>query len=147
LIDQGLATLWLDSDDLRAVMTPNATYSPLERDYFYTTLAHIARRATAGQARALISATAARRTYRDSLRQRVPHFFELWLTADPETLRQRDVKGLYFQADSGETTALPGVGVPFEAPTEAEFTLDTSTLDAQGVFDQALSALSKAIPA
>jgi len=69
------------------------------------------------------------------------------LTADPETLRKRDIKGLYFQADSGEITALPGVGVPFEAPTHAELTLDTSTLDAHDVFEHALSALRDATPA
>lgn len=113
--------LWLDSDDLRAVMTPGSDFGEHDRAVFYETIAHLAIRAAQGGVTTVISATAPYRAPRDRVRAAVPCFCEVWLTCDPAALRgARDVKALYARADAGEITRLPGVGVEFEAPTHAE---------------------------
>jgi adenylylsulfate kinase len=119
-----IITLWLDSDDLRNVFTPHPTYSPEERDVFYASVGHIAKRAAEGGVTVVISATASRRCYRDHLRQKVPRFVEIELTASPETLRSRDIKGLYKMADGGQITQLPGAGAEYERPLRPELSLD-----------------------
>ena len=40
----------------------------------------------------------------------------------------RDVKGLYARARAGLLQAFTGVSDPYEAPTDAEITIDTSTI-------------------
>ena len=66
--------LWLDSDDLRAVLTPEPTYSHHERTNFYAAIRHIATLAISGGVNVVISATAPLRAHRDPLRDAIPHF-------------------------------------------------------------------------
>ena len=126
LVARDIATLWLDSDALREVMTPNATYTREERDTFYATVGHLAARASSGGVVVVISATGSRRIYRDSVRRAVRHFVEILLICDPANMRGRDDKALYQKAERGLIEALPGVGVPFEDPMAPELVLDTT---------------------
>lgn len=128
LAERGQATLWLDSDDLRAVMTPNPTYSDAERDAFYATVGHLARLGAAGGVTVVISATASKREYRDVVRRAVPAFIEIWIRADDATLRARDNGGLYRDADAGAANTVPGAGVEYEAPTDAHLELDSTSM-------------------
>lgn len=129
LRDNEIPVLWLDGDDLRSVMTPAPTFGDAERELFYATVGHVAQRAAEGGVIAVISATAARRRYRDQVREKVPRFVEVYLRCEPEELRRRDPKGLYSQAAAGQATSLPGVGVPFEEPDRAEIVLPSDELD------------------
>lgn len=124
----GLDVLWLDSDDLRAVMTPDGGYGAAERARFYATIAHLAIRAAEGGVTVVISATAPSRAPRDRVRAAVARFVEIWLDCDPAALRgARDIKGLYAAADAGQITRLPGVGVPAEPPSHPDaLRLDTT---------------------
>jgi len=137
LRERGVATLWLDSDELRRVLTPDATYDEAERDRFYAALAYLARLGAEGGVTVVVSATGHKRRYRDDLRRVVPRFAEIWLTCEREALHERDVKGLYERALAHEIDNLPGVGAPFEPPTAAELVLDTTRLRPE----EALAAL------
>jgi len=130
--ERGLATLWLDSDDLRSVVPVG--YDDAGRDAFYALIGHLALLGVQGGCLVVISATASRRTFRDEVRKRLgARFVEVMLTTSPEALRRdRDVKGLYAKAQSGEITSLPGVGVPFESGG-AELVIDTSSLTPEAV--------------
>lgn len=125
LRERGRAAVWLDSDDLRAVLTPDATYSAAERDQFYAALGHLAALVSDGGAIAVVSATASKRAYRDAVRERVPRFAEVWLQCDMDELRRRDTKGLYARAAAGELDNVPGAGARYEPPEHAELILDS----------------------
>lgn len=124
LAERGRATLWLDSDDLRAVLTPEATYTREERDRFYAALAHLAALGAEGGSVAVVSATAPRRAHRDAARDRAEPFVEAWVRCKAEVARRRDPKGLYERADRGEITTLPGAGAPYEEPASPEVVLE-----------------------
>lgn len=126
--EQNIATLWLDSDDLREVLTPNATYSDPERDHFYQAIGHLALLGAAGGTVVVVSATASKRSYRDDVRRKAAKFTEIWLTAEREVLRTRDIKGLYAKSHMGEIENLPGVGASYETPLNADIVVDTGTI-------------------
>lgn len=141
----GLAVLWLDSDDLRPVLMPDAGYDDAGRDRFYGAVTHLARRAVEGGCTVLISATASRRAHRASLRRSVPRFHEVLLTCDDAILRARDPKGLYARADAGDLPHLPGATAPYEPPRHPLLTLDTGRLteaEATGQLVEALGLLA-----
>lgn len=124
---QGVAVLWLDSDALRTVLTPEPTYSPEERDWFYEVIGALAALGAQGGAAVVVSATGVKRAWREAARARVDRFYEIEVTADEDILRARDPKGLYARADKGEISDLPGVGVPYEPSTPDEaFVIDTT---------------------
>ncbi len=122
---QDIVTLWLDSDDLRTAFTPHPTYSSDERDVFYGSIGHVAKRASEGRVTVVISATASKRKYRECVRESVERFVEVELEASPDTLRERDIKGLYQKADAGEIASLPGVGTQYESSEAPELVLDS----------------------
>ena len=58
-------------------------------------------------------------------------FVEVWVKTPVEVAQERDPKGLYKKAKSGELPNLTGVGQEYEPPTDAELVLDgTSEIDA-----------------
>ena len=54
------------------------------------------------------------------------HFVEVFVDTPLEVCEQRDVKGLYAKARAGEIPVFTGVSDPYEEPTDAELTIDTS---------------------
>jgi adenylylsulfate kinase len=122
---RGEPVLWLDSDQLRTVLTPAPTYSDQEREWFYGVIAHLAKRAADGGVTVVISATAPLRAYRDRARAAIDRFFEIHLFCDAEVLRARDPKHLYERSARGEISRLPGAGSPYEAPLAPELVFDT----------------------
>lgn len=141
LRQRNIPVLWLDSDDLRQVMTPNATYSDEERQRFYGTLGHISQRAATGGVPVVVSATASQRSYRDAVRNRIEQFIEVWLTCDEDTLRHRDPKGLYKSAEGGKIENFPGVDALFEPPESAEVVLDSAALNQDELLQRLLAFL------
>ncbi len=141
---RGDATLWLDSDDLRAVLTPEASFSDADRDLFYASVVHLAGLGADGGATVVVSATAPRRAYRDAIRQRVPSMIEVWVRADRDTLRARDHAGLYRDADAGAITNLPGAGTAYEEPANPDIVLDTPGQEPREMASAVLAALDAA---
>ncbi len=134
---RSVPALWLDSDDLRAVMTPEATYSDRERDVFYATVAHLAALGAQGGIIVVVSATASKRVYRDAARSQAPRFTEVYVYCSPQSRDARDDAGLYARAKTGAITNLPGAGAPYEPPAQPELTFDTD----QGVDDAMVKAV------
>jgi adenylylsulfate kinase len=70
---------------------------------------------------------------RDMVRALVPEgeFVEIYVAASLEVCETRDTKGLYKKARAGEIKNFTGISDPYEAPENAELTVDTGgqTLD------------------
>jgi adenylylsulfate kinase len=68
-------------------------------------------------------------------------FVEVYLSADLETCEQRDEKGLYARARSGELKEFTGIDSAYEVPTRPEIILDTSKLSIQDCIDKVMEWL------
>lgn len=70
-----------------------------------------------------------RASRREARRKLSPNFFEIYLDAGIETVRQRDVKGLYALADQDVITNMIGYSDsnPYEPPENADLVLNTVT--------------------
>lgn len=128
LAARGIHTQLLDSDELRRQLTPEPTYTPAERAWFYATLAWLATLLTTNGVNVLIAATAPRRAYRDAAREQIARFAEVWVRCKLESCQTRDPKGLWAKAARGEIDSLPGAGAVYERPLAPELILDTDRL-------------------
>ena len=63
-------------------------------------------------------------------RTRFSRYFEVFMDAPLEVLMARDVKGMYAAAIRGEVGDVVGIDIPFERPTGADITINTSNNDA-----------------
>jgi adenylylsulfate kinase len=134
LHERGVMPCLLDSDVVRTVLAPLLGYSAQARTTFYTALAGLAAELARQGLTVLVAATAHQREYRLRARELAPRFIEVWVTTPLDECQKRDVKGLYAAAAASPGT-LPGVGVAYEAPAQAE------VLAAGGRDEQAVARL------
>jgi adenylylsulfate kinase len=143
LEEKNIPVQLLDSDKLRRQLTPDPTYSPAERDWFYDTIGWLADLLTSNGVNVLIAATAPRRIHRQAARHRIDRFAEIYVACPPDVCRARDPKGLWERADRGEITNLPGAGAPYEGPESAEIRVHTDQLSIEEGVEHIVYQLSK----
>ncbi|MHB8417213.1 MAG: adenylyl-sulfate kinase [Myxococcales bacterium] len=116
----GRTCIVLDGDDVRAALVPRPGFTAGSRDRFYETLARFAALLARQGAAVIVAATSGRAWYRRRARRFAPRFVLVYLDVPLDRCAARDAKGLYARARIGEIGHLPGVGAPFEPPTDAE---------------------------
>ncbi len=130
LKDLGCSVEVLESDEVRRVLTPTATYADPERDLFYRALAFTGAKLVAHGVTVIFDATATKRAYREFARTLIPMFMEVWVDCSLDLCMQRDRKGTYRRGQRGESSTVPGLQAPYEAPENPEVTIDTGHLSA-----------------
>jgi bifunctional enzyme CysN/CysC len=70
-------------------------------------------------------------------------FIEVFVDTPLSVCEQRDVKGLYAKARSGEIPNFTGISSPFEKPINPEIRIDTLNISAEEAADQIIEFLSK----
>jgi len=142
LSERGISSILLDSDELRRLITPDATYAPAERYWFYQRLVDLAVWLARAGENVITAATGSQRRYRATARAHLaPRYAEIWARCPIEVCRARDRKGLYTQADTGLIHGLPGVDAPYEAPEAADVIVDTDRMTPEAALDAVLRAL------
>lgn len=136
---RGRRSVLLDSDEVRAVVTPEARYTPEERELFYRFLAYTAARLAESGAIAVVAATAHDAAYRRWAKSILPNVFLVYARCPLEVCEARDPKGLYRQARSDPDMALPGVGVAYVEPRDADYIMETD----QPLAAEAIAALAE----
>ena len=124
----GLTVEVLESDEVRRLLTPEPTYSPLERDLFYRALAVLGAKLVAHGVTVIFDATATKRAYRDFARGLIPHFVEVAVECPLDVCMQRDYKGTYQKGRRGESSTVPGLHDPYEPPLHPDVTIDTTVV-------------------
>jgi adenylylsulfate kinase len=127
LRSRGVRATVVDSDEMRAVITPEPRYTPEERALFYRALAYLAARLAREGIVAIVAATAHEAAYRRWARELSPGWFLLYARCPLTVCEARDPKGLYRRARAQASTTLPGIGVPYEEPNDADQVVETDT--------------------
>jgi adenylylsulfate kinase len=127
----GLTVDVLESDEVRRLLTPQATYSSEERDLFYRALAFTGQRLVAHGVTIVFDATASRQAYRDWARAMIPRFIEVAVECPLALCMKRDRKGTYQKGLRGESTTVPGLQSSYESPANPELRIDTTKLSPQ----------------
>jgi adenylylsulfate kinase len=120
---RGTALIHLESDSLRRILTPQATYTPEERDRFYEMVAGLAALLTEQGFPVIVDATAPRRAHRERARRLVPRLLEVFVDTPPDVCERRDPKGLYRASRRGEAPHVPGAGEPYEEPVRPDLVI------------------------
>jgi adenylylsulfate kinase len=125
---EGIVPVVLESDVIRNILTPQATYLPEERDRFYLQMAQIGALLVSQGRSVIFDATANRRIYRDRARSLIVHFTEVFVQCPLEVCKSRDPKGIYSAAAKGTAENVPGIQTAYEPPQNPEVTVDCREL-------------------
>lgn len=134
-----------ESDAVRRILTPHPTYSVVERDLFYRSLAFMGAKLVSHGVTVIFDATANRRVYRDFARSLILRFIEVAVECPLELAMQRDYKGTYQRGQRGESSTVPGLQDSYEEPLNPEVRIDTTKLHAKEAAEQILEYVKKTI--
>jgi adenylylsulfate kinase len=128
LEERGRKVEYLDGDVVRTHLSKGLGFSKEDRDTNIERIGWVASRLTRHGAAVIASAISPYEETRRSARAMVEEFgpfVEVYVEASVETCAERDVKGLYEKAFSGEIKEFTGVSDPYEPPFDAEITVET----------------------
>ncbi|NJK50478.1 adenylyl-sulfate kinase [Candidatus Gracilibacteria bacterium] len=121
----------LDGDIVRENLTKGLGFSKEDRDENIRRIGFVANLLTRHGVIVLVSAISPYREIREEVKARIGDFVEVFVNAPLAVCEDRDVKGLYKKARSGEIKAFTGISDPYEPPLnpEVECRTDLETLE------------------
>lgn len=117
----------LDGDEVRENLSKGLGFSKEDRDTNIRRIGYVAKLLARNGTIAITAAISPYAEVRDQCRSMNRHFVEVYADCSIEELTRRDVKGLYAKALSGEIKNFTGISDPYEAPENAEITINSET--------------------
>ena len=144
LIGIGRLCYRLDGDNLRHGLNSDLGFSPEERKENIRRVAEVAALMADAGLIVPVSFISPYRDMRRFARERVGtgRFLEVYVKASLEICQERDPKGLYKKATSGEIDQFTGVSAPYEEPESPELVLDTTELSVEQCVKRLLDKLA-----
>lgn len=131
LVAQGCKLEILDGDIVRENLTKGLGFSKEDRDTNIRRIGFVAHLLTRNGVIVFVSAISPYRQIREEVKERIGDFVEVFVNAPLNVCEDRDVKGLYKKARSGEIGQFTGISDPYEAPENptVECRTDLETLE------------------
>ena len=130
LFEQGKEVCVLDGDSLRRGLCSDLTFSPGDRKENIRRAGEVAKLFAEAGFICIAAFISPYGSERELARGIAPagKFLEVYLSAPLEVCEQRDPKGLYAKARTGEIKDFTGVSAPYEPPGRADLELRTDLL-------------------
>ena len=113
----------LDGDIVRTNLSKGLGFSKEDRDTNIRRIGFVCDLLSRNGVIAIGAAISPYRAIRDEIRGKIERFVEVYCQCDLDTLIERDVKGLYKKALSGEIENFTGISDPYEPPLNPEVTV------------------------
>ncbi len=143
LSDMGVPIEHLDGDVLRSEVTAYLGFSKEDREKNLDIAGFVAKKLAQHGVTVLATFVSPYADKRESFKKNIPGFVEIYVSTPLAVCEERDVKGLYKKARAGEIQEFTGVSDPYEAPTQAEIVLDTTTMSVEECATQVIDFLHR----
>ncbi len=143
LTARGLHSYSLDGDNIRFGLCRDLGFSADDRAENIRRIGEVAALMHDAGLIVLSAFISPAREHRDAVRKRLPDgcFIEVYVATSLEACEARDVKGLYAKARAGEIKGFTGIDDPYEAPENAELSLDTAGKTVDACIQEVISLL------
>jgi bifunctional enzyme CysN/CysC len=146
LLEAGKSAFLLDGDNLRHGLNGDLGFDEAARSENVRRTAHVARLLAESGTIALVSLVSPYAADREAAAALHATddlgFLEIFVDAPLELCEQRDPKGLYARARSGELAGMTGVGAPYEAPAQPDLVLGSFQETVEEEVERVLELLS-----
>jgi bifunctional enzyme CysN/CysC len=144
LFGQGGSPVLLDGDTLRAGLNGDLGFSAEDRTENIRRLAEVATHLARNGHIAIVAAVSPSVEDRAAARRIADTAFrEVYVATPAEVCESRDPKGHYAKARAGGLNNFTGIGKDYQAPTDSELTIDTSTRSVSDATDDIERMLAK----
>jgi len=142
--------LWpkmLDGDNIRTGISNNLGFGEGDRAENIRRIAEMSKMFCETNVIVLACFISPTKEIRDRARQIIGEedFYEIYVQAPLEVCEDRDVKGLYKKARTGEISNFTGISAPYEAPNHPDLILDTAKESLEESRKKALSFIENKV--
>ncbi len=143
LADMGAHTYSLDGDNIRQGLNKDLGFTDQDRVENIRRIGEVSKLFVDSGLIVTASFISPFRAEREMVRGLVDkgEFVEIFVDAPLDVAEQRDPKGLYRKARSGQIKNFTGIDSPYEAPVKPELKLDTANATAEALADQVIEYL------
>lgn len=130
LFERGLHTMLLDGDNVRHGLNKDLGFSEADRIENIRRVGEVAKLMVDAGLIVITAFISPYRAEREMVRNLLPkgRFIEVYLATPLAVCEQRDPKGMYRKARSGEIPDFTGISAPYEEPEQPDLRLDTSLM-------------------
>lgn len=145
LLEHGRNVTLLDGDVVRTHFSDGLGFSKHDRDDHVRRMGYVASEIVRHGGIAIIAAVSPYRATRNDVRNMIgkENYIEVFVDTPLEICEQRDTKGLYARARSGEIKGFTGVDDPYQPPQHPELRIETVDTTAEDNARTVLSLLMK----
>jgi adenylylsulfate kinase len=133
----------LDGDELRHELCRDLGFSKQDRDENVRRIACVAKLLNRHEVIAVVAAIAPYRDARLKAREMCGRFVEVFIDCPLKTLIDRDTKGLYHRALTGDLEHFSGVSDPYERPEEPDVYINSASQSQEESIAVVLTRLSE----
>lgn len=133
----------LDGDIIRQNLSKGLGFGKEDRDTNIKRIGFVCKLLTRNGVVAIGSAISPYQEVRDFVRQDIGDFVLVYVKCPLDVLIQRDVKGLYQKALSGEIPNFTGISDPYEEPLDPEIIVDTAVESPQESIGKIIAKLEE----
>lgn len=146
LFSRGGHTYILDGDNIRHGLNKDLGFTPEDRVENIRRIGEVAKLFVDNGTLVMTAFISPYREDRDKVRELMADgdFVEVYVSADLSVCEERDPKGLYKKARSGEIPNFTGISAPYEAPEKPELVVDTGNVTVQESAAVVIAYLEKA---
>ncbi|UOQ87006.1 adenylyl-sulfate kinase [Gracilibacillus salinarum] len=144
LVASGYHTMLLDGDNVRHGLNKNLGFKEQDRVENIRRIAEVGKLMNDAGLIALTSFISPYESDRQNAREIIGEsYIEIFVSTPLEVCEERDVKGLYKKARSGEIPNFTGISSPYEKPTTPEIEIDTSQYSLEEATDYVVKEMTK----
>ena len=122
---RGMRVEALDGDKVRRELSPELGFSKKDRETHAKRVVYVGDLLSRNGIVVIVALISPYRIFREYAREQLGRFIEVWVKCSLQTCIERDPKGLYKKALSGEITNFTGIQDPYEEPLDPEVVVDT----------------------
>jgi adenylyl-sulfate kinase len=143
--EHGMRVEVLDGDEIRKGLSRDLGLSREDREEHAHRVSFVAKLLSRNGVIPIVALISPYKSSRDRAREMIgpERFVEVYIRASLEACERRDPKGLYAKARKGEINNMTGIQDPYEAPEDADITVDTEATDAEGSAAAVVRALTE----
>ena len=147
LFNSGWIQFVVDGDEIRKNLTSDLGFSKEDRSENIKRISYVAKCIADCGGVAIVAAISPYMEDRKKAKDLIGEnrFFEIFVKCSKEVLIERDVKGLYKKALSGEIKNFTGISDPYEPPTLPNCVIDTSSSTVEECTSLILEQINKKI--
>ncbi len=132
----------LDSKDIRDLV-PNIGFSREDRNRHMKRIGHLIKTLQKNSIATVASFVSPYRESRKAIRDMVKNTIVVYVKADVESCKERDYKGAYEKALSGEYQNFSGVNDVYEEPQHAEIVIETEVMSVDAAVEKIVKYVKK----